>query len=500
MFTVHVPGTDLSNRVPGIDVFSLETWSKTTPSVNSDDLGHLSRESPFPFSEEVNAKVCLYRGVLYKLKVDAIVNSCNETLDDRTGLSGEIFEAAGGQLEDECSALEGCRTGEAKSTRAYNLPCQRIIHTAGPRFNAKYQTAAENALHSCYRQSLQLLTELNLRTIAFPSINSGKKGYPREAATHIALRTIRRFIEHHGDKLDLIVLCVDNEEDLNCYKKLLPLYMPRSKAEEQSVIDLLPAEIGNEHGEMVCEERAIRIKTLPGANFNAPVKITSESNDIKQVLKSSFGEMVEDQDTHRLATIQKSRSQIEIEEKEKEYARCLQRARSENFSDLEKMKLIHIGGVDEMGRTVVVFVAHHFPHSSEADYDRLLLFFFRELDPIVEKPFVVVYFHTKLESDRQPPLAWVKKSLSLLPRKYRAKLQNLYVVHPTMWMKMLLWVLTPFISQEFWTKLVYVEKLDGLYRAVPVQLLNMPQFVKDHDALLWGYSPNVKSEFREDGL
>lgn len=68
-----------------------------------------------------------------------------------TGVSGQIHHAAGQQLADEISVTEGCRTGECRLTRAYMLPCKRIIHTVGPRYNDKYRTAAESALHYCYR-------------------------------------------------------------------------------------------------------------------------------------------------------------------------------------------------------------------------------------------------------------------------------------------------------------------------------------------------------------
>eukprot|EP00299_Pterocystis_sp_00344_P011737 c5529_g1_i1.p1 GENE.c5529_g1_i1~~c5529_g1_i1.p1 ORF type:complete len:514 (+),score=106.34 c5529_g1_i1:118-1542(+) len=455
------------------------------------------REICFPFRGDLNDKIALWFGDICHLQIDAIVNSTNESLNDLTGISGEIFRAAGGQLEDECNELEGCRTGEAKSTGAYNLPCKRIIHTAGPRFNVKYRTAAENSLHSCYRHSLQVLTEQNLRTIAFCCINSERKGYPRESGTHIAARTVRRFLEHHESAIDLVVFCVNHEDDMDCYTKILPLYFPRSVLEEQSLRDTLPEDIGNEHGETVSDERRIRIHSVPGLDSTTINKnvLDHESVTFLKSVQDSFGSMQGDTDAQRLATISKTKQQLEMEEKEREYARYLQRARSENFADIEKMELLHIGGTDEMGRIVVSLIAGNFPHSSEADYDRLLLYIIRELDLVVEREYVIVYFHTKTDSERQPPFSWIKKAMAMLTRKYRKNLKNLLIVHPTMWMKMVFWVITPFVSSKFWQKLVYIDKLQTLMRYVPPQLVKIPKFVEEYDARIWGTMvPTTKSE------
>ncbi len=63
--------------------------------------------------------------------------------------------------------------------------------------------------------------------------------------------------------------------------------------------------------------------------------------------------------------------------------------------------------------------------------------------------------------------------------RYRKNVKALYIVHPTMWMKMLFWFLTPFVSQKFWQKLVYVDKLAVLHKHVNPNLIRMPKFVKE---------------------
>ena len=107
---------------------------------------------------------------------------------------------AGPELHQECMTLEGCRTGEAKLSKGYGLAAAHVIHTVGPRYNVKYRTAAENALHSCYRNVLQVAKENKIRAVAFCCVNSERKGYPPEDAVHIALRTVRRFLERRRSR------------------------------------------------------------------------------------------------------------------------------------------------------------------------------------------------------------------------------------------------------------------------------------------------------------
>lgn len=94
-------------------------------------------------------------------------------------------------------------------------------------------------------------------------INSEKRGYPPENGAHIAIRTVRRFLERFGEDIDLVIFCMDRDEDIVLYSSVLPLYFPRSSEEQSKVSELLPADTGNETGETVIEERKIRINATP---------------------------------------------------------------------------------------------------------------------------------------------------------------------------------------------------------------------------------------------
>ena len=172
-------------------------------------------------TQDYNDKICTVKFDLTKLEVDAIVNAANESLLGGGGVDGAIHRAAGPELVRECRTLKGCKTGSAKITDAYRLPCKKVIHAVGPVYYGAEES--EPLLRGCYKTSLQLAVDNDCKSIAFSAISTGVYGYPSKAAAEAAIDETRKFLENpEGKKLDKVIFCNFLDKDVNAYSKILP--------------------------------------------------------------------------------------------------------------------------------------------------------------------------------------------------------------------------------------------------------------------------------------
>lgn len=166
-------------------------------------------------------KFMMVRGdITHNHEVQAIVNAANTSLLGGGGVDGAIHRAAGPELLTECRLLNGCKTGQAKITKAYRLPCEYVIHTPGPYWKGGSFGEAE-LLESCYRSCLELALEKGIRSIAFPSISTGVYHFPLEDAARIAVGTAKKFVAMHPGKLDVIKWVLFDDRTRQAYESEL---------------------------------------------------------------------------------------------------------------------------------------------------------------------------------------------------------------------------------------------------------------------------------------
>lgn len=174
-------------------------------------------------SQSFNDRIGLIRGDITKLEVGAIVNAANNSLLGGGGVDGAIHRAAGPDLYHECKTLNGCDTGSAKITGAYDLPCQKVVHAVGPVFNSVFKEECEEDLSGCYTTSLELAVANNCTSIAFSALSTGIYGYPSNEAAPVAIKAVKDFLEgQDGDRLEKVVFCTFVQKDVDAYNHWLP--------------------------------------------------------------------------------------------------------------------------------------------------------------------------------------------------------------------------------------------------------------------------------------
>ena len=180
-----------------------------------------------------NKQLLVWQGDITRLKVDAIVNAANSQMLGcfhplHKCIDNAIHSAAGVQLREECYQLmlqQGHEepTGQAKITRAYNLPCKYVIHTVGPIIPNGIPTEFQKEqLASCYRNIMACADENHLESVAFCCISTGEFRFPNQLAAEIAVQTVKDYLTtHHDSSIKQLVFNVFKDIDWDIYRRLL---------------------------------------------------------------------------------------------------------------------------------------------------------------------------------------------------------------------------------------------------------------------------------------
>jgi O-acetyl-ADP-ribose deacetylase (regulator of RNase III) len=169
-------------------------------------------------SLHLKGRIEIIRGDITTLDVDMIVNAANGALCGGGGVDGDIHDAAGPGLLDECLALKGARPGEVKVTGGHSLTARFIAHAVGPVWQGG-DKGEDALLETCYRRSLEVAVERCLGTVAFPSISTGAFRFPIERAARIAQSTVRMFLDTNST-LKQVTFCCFDAADERIYRKV----------------------------------------------------------------------------------------------------------------------------------------------------------------------------------------------------------------------------------------------------------------------------------------
>lgn len=154
----------------------------------------------------IQERIAVVEGDITRQRVDVVVNAANTTLLGGGGVDGAIHRAAGPELLEECRALGGCATGQAKITKGHLLPAKWVIHTVGPVWRDGSR-GEDELLASCYRSCFALVEQHGIRTVAFPSISTGAYGFPMGRAARIAVTEAKKFLERNASIEKVLLVC-----------------------------------------------------------------------------------------------------------------------------------------------------------------------------------------------------------------------------------------------------------------------------------------------------
>lgn len=176
----------------------------------------------------VEREIYLWQGDITTLKCGAIVNAANSQMlgcfqPCHSCIDNAIHTFSGVQLRLKCAEImeeQGFPepTGRAKITPAYNLPCEKIIHTVGPIVHGKLNEKHKRQLEDCYHECLAAASKSGVKSLAFCCISTGVFAFPREEAAKIAVRTVRDYLRDHELK---VIFNVFGQNDFEVYQKLL---------------------------------------------------------------------------------------------------------------------------------------------------------------------------------------------------------------------------------------------------------------------------------------
>ena len=164
-----------------------------------------------------NSIIRLVQGDITELDTAAIVNAANERLILGGGVAGAIKAKGGKTIQEECNKIGGTYVGGAVITTGGNLKAKHVIHAVGPRMG---EGREDKKLKNATLNSLKLMDEYKLKTIAFPAISTGIFGYPIERCAKLMISTTKEYLQG-STQIKEVIFCLYTSSDFAYFEKEL---------------------------------------------------------------------------------------------------------------------------------------------------------------------------------------------------------------------------------------------------------------------------------------
>ena len=323
---------------------------------------------------------------------------------------------------------------------------------------------------------------------------------------------------------------VDNLE-VGLYEQILPLYFPRCDNEEIYACYKLPYDIGGGNGEPLLPERQIRVVDQPikysrhtseinykdynkykaeniEDDFDKSIDLTSGLESSVIVGKTSFAKMKNDVDkkwlldngmhknlpirnadrfsnnrtnfftpSNSTETDYRFKSQLN---RKMIYNSLVRQSRIVDHSDLIKLRWMYVNGIDRLGRSVIVIIGSHFQNNI-INLERALLYFIYTMDRIKDREYTIVYFHSNVNESNYIPLNFLRYVYETVDDVYIKNLNAVYILHPSLWLRIASWWFTTFSATALKNKVIPVKSLIDLDTILELSQLKIPSFILNID-------------------
>jgi len=435
--------------------------------------------APYAIDAKLNHKISLWEGDLCALDVDAIVApSAVGYVPGCSTVFERILRHGGRNLLTDLRHVEPCKSGEVRVSKAYGIPPRWMFLTVGPKYKANFSIAAQNSLNACCKGCFHAMKETGSSSIAIPCVWY-HQGFPVEDHAHVVLRTARRCMERMSH-IEGVVLVAMSTAEVNLFERLMPLYFPRTEAEALAAAEALSDRCFGELGDVVVEERSIRLASHVGEDREEEPLFSNEED-------SSF--LMARTDADQSAWQRLDGLMIEAESLDMarhiclRYLRKAREVRSE--VDLQAARFIyHAPCRDCCGRRVVVLLGARLPAHGARD-SRTLPVFVKELELLKGERFVLLYAHSDVPPLDTVCLEALQEMLAVVGARYRDSLEQVLVLHPTILFRATFAfgrVMNDYAA-TVWNDTVYLEAVAELGNHVEIHKLALPGYVLASEGL-----------------